>query len=177
MVFSLSTLIFPLFRENDGFSSITWYYRCWRFSLISSLFHSLVLVTLFIFCITTFYITFIREKKKNSTEKNIQMWRLLLVCVRFLFFLYINYFVYERWTSLFFFFIFSLLLKVELLLPLSWSSIEKNKTSYMLFHFFFLVEKLYLSLHMYINGFCLSARAHDVFAVVKNQTARNDASS
>lgn len=40
------------------------------------------------------------------------------------------------------FFVFSLLLKVA----------ETNKTSYMLFHYFFLVEKLYLSLPMYAES-------------------------
>lgn len=87
------------------------------------------------------------KKKKFNTH---QMSRLLLsVCVSYF---YINYLVYEHDGLLCFVFIFSLLLKVELLPP----PIEKNKTSYMLFHFFFLVEKLYLSLRMYIKSFVCS---------------------
>lgn len=84
---------FCLRSKIDGFSSITWYHRCWRvrvyicwrFSLISSLFHSLVLVTLFIFCITTFYITFIRMKKTQHREKYSDVMA-VGICVRFLFF-------------------------------------------------------------------------------------------
>lgn len=121
-----------------------------------SFIHSLIfLVTLFIFCITTFYITFIHTRKIRFRYD-------AMVCVSYF---YINYLVYERWTSLFLFFS-SLLLKVA-------ASIEKNKTSYMLFHFLFLVEKIVsFSAHVYQEFVCLrryvvKLKLQDMTRVVK----------
>lgn len=103
----------------------------WLF--LCAFFYSLVSVTLFIFKITTFYITFIQK---------ISYMTLCGICVRFLF-LYQLFSIrtMDFFVLLFFFCRYCLRLLVVL--------IEKNKTSYMLFHFFFLVEKMYIFLCAY----------------------------